>query len=151
MPHAARRPWSWRIFYVSQSMSTLEPMATVELGFVSSIATFPPKFSRSQREDALRSFESHVEGEAPVVREDVAVHFASLCDFALKRLLHEEGSTIKTLRMESGYGYAEHHKDWLRLGCELMVEEEESDEAYAFLSEPANAGVLDSRIEAATR
>lgn len=125
-------------------------MAIVNLGFISSVATFSAMLSRSQREDALRPFESHIEGEEPVIREELAAQFASLCDFGLKRLLREEGSEVKTLRVEDGYGYAEHHKDWLRLGCELMVEEEEADHAYSFLTEPTNAGIFDSRIEHAT-
>src|SRR5882724_6889436 len=71
-------------------------------------------------------------------------------DFAVKLVLREAVSEVKTLRVEDGYGYAEHHKDWLRLGCELVVEEDEAEDAYSFLAEPTNAGILDDRFEAAT-
>jgi len=123
-------------------------MSTLNIGFVSSIATFSRGLSRVQREAAMR--QSDVPDMPGDLRDDVCERFVSLCDFALQRLLRER-SSLKTVRIQDGYGYAEHHKDWLRLGCDVVVEDDELDRAIEFLEKPENAGVLDARFEAATQ
>jgi hypothetical protein len=124
-------------------------MSALNIGFVSSIASFAKRFSRAERDAALR--EVDVPDQEGDLRDEVGDRFASLCDLALKRVLREAQCPLKTIRVESGYGYAEHHKDWLRLGCGIVVEEEELDEALSFLQQPANAGIFDARIEVATK
>lgn len=123
-------------------------MSALNIGFVSSIASFEKRISRLERDAALR--EVDVPDHEGDLRDEVGNRFASLCDLALKRVLREAHSPLKTIRVESGYGYAEHHKDWLRLGCEIIVEEEELHEAISFLQQPANAGIFDAGIEIAT-
>jgi hypothetical protein len=125
-------------------------MATMNIGFVSSIAEFVKSLPRLGREDALRPFESAEDPDDVHIREDIAEAFASLCDLGLKRTLHDQHSGIATLRVEIGYAYAEHHKDWLRLGCELMVEEDEVDASISFLLEPQNAALFEARLRQAT-
>ena len=125
-------------------------MATMNIGFVSSIAEFVPSLSRSGREDALRPFESAEDPDDIHIREDIAEAYASLCDLGLKRTLRDQHSKIATLRIEIGYAYAEHRKDWLRLGCELMVEAEEVDLSMTFLLDPQNAALFEDRLSQAT-
>ena len=62
----------------------------------------------------------------------------------------EKKCSVRSLRAEAGYAYAEHHKDWLRIGCDLVAEEDEAAIAAAFLREPLNAGTLDSYFEEST-
>ncbi len=118
----------------------------LSLGFVSAAAVFRRSLSREEREAALRLVEMELQGEEPVLRDDLSDQYGSLCDFALKRLINQNHAGLRTLRVESGYGYAEHHKDWFRLGSELVVEESEYDAALSFLSDPRVAGVLDALL-----
>jgi hypothetical protein len=101
-------------------------------------------------QEALRPFESAEDPDDVHIREDIAEAYASLCDLGLKRTLHDQHSEIATLRIEIGYAYAKHHKDWLRLGCELMVEAEEVDPSMTFLLEPQNAALFEDRLNQAT-
>ena len=126
-------------------------MSTLNIGFISAGGIFAKKLVRADREKALLDFEMIAEDGERCLKDDVAERFASLCDFALKRTIREAQCQVKTLRVEVGYGYAEHHKGWMRLGCELMVEEEEADEAFTFLEDPENAGGLEVRLGGSTR
>ena len=58
---------------------------------------------------------------------------------------------MRTLHVESGYGWAEHHKDWYQLGSEFIVDETECDEAFSFLNDPAVAAVLDALLAEITQ
>ena len=142
--HAAR----WRCRCPSVTFRE-KLVSTLKIGFVSSVALFAKRISRAERDAALR--EVDVPDKAGDLRDEVAARFASLCDLALKQVLREAHCPLKTIRMESGHGYAEHHKDWLRLGCDIVVEEEEFDGAMSFLLQPENAGILNARIELATK
>jgi len=148
MRHAARPLRSWLIFDVRRKAT----MATFNIGFVSVVATFSPTAPLTERKSVCHVFEDSddVPEDSPATIA-LAQRFASLCDFGLKRVVAERKAGLKTLRAEDGYGWPEHHKDWLRLGCELIVEEEELTEAVAFLSNPMNAGAFDMRLEEATR
>lgn len=127
-------------------------MATFNIGHASVIALFSPTESLSERKSVCRTFEDadSTPNDSP---ETIALaqQFASQCDFGLKRLLAEKKSVLKTLRIENGYGWPEYNKNWLRLGCELMVEEEELDEALAFLETPMNAALFEVKLEVATK
>ena len=124
-------------------------MATLNIGYVSAVGHFAKRFSRSEREEALRSVETDAEEGGRCVKDDIAEKFSSACDLALKHVLRVRQSHVKTLRAEVGYGFAEHHKDWLRLGCEIFVDAEEADEAYAFLEEPSTTALIESRFTGA--
>jgi hypothetical protein len=126
-------------------------MATMNIGVVSSIAEFVTSLSRPGRDDTLGPFESSEDPDDVHIREDIAEAYASLCNLGLKRTLHDQHSGIATLRVEIGYAFAEHHKDWLRLGCELMVEEDEVDASISFLLEPQNAALFEARLDQATK
>jgi hypothetical protein len=126
-------------------------MATLNIGFISAAAIFAEKWSRADRRAALRDLEMLAEDGERCVRDEIAEQFVSLCDFALKCSVADAGGGPKTLRAEIGYGYAEHDKDWLRLGGELLVEEEEADDALALIEAPEVAGLLELRLEEATR
>jgi len=118
----------------------------LSIGFVSAGAEFRSSLSRSEREAALRPVEMKVPDEEPVLRDDLSDQYGGLCDFALKRVINRNHVALLTLRVESGYGYAEHHKGWLRLGAEFVVEESEYEKAYSFLSDPSVAGRLDAGL-----
>ena len=126
-------------------------MATMNVGFVSAAGIFLPELSRKEREDVLRPFEATDETGELCLKDELTERYASLCDLGLKRVLREVAPTLKTLRMEVGYSWVEHHKDWLRLGCELMVEKEEMDEAIEFLSDPGVTPRLERRLRDATK
>jgi hypothetical protein len=119
----------------------------VSIGFVSAAAIFRSSLSRQQREEALRPYEVELDEEDPVLRDDLSDAYGSLCDFALKRVINQNRSRLRTLRVVSGYGYAEHHKDWFRLGAEFVVDELEYEEAFLFLSDPTITGMLDALLE----
>jgi hypothetical protein len=98
----------------------------------------------------LLSVELQLDGEEPVLRDDLSLQYGSLCDFALKRVINQNASRLRTLRVESGYGWAEHHKDWYQLGSELVVDEAEFAEAFSFLNDPTVAGALDVLLDEVT-
>ena len=123
-------------------------MSTLNIGFVSSIANFNRKLSRAQRNAALQP--SAAPDIPDDIRDDVCDRSSALCDFALQRVLRER-SSLRTVRVQDGYAYAEHHKDWLRLGCDIVLDDSELEDAIEFLEDPENAGLLDQRFEAATR
>ena len=122
----------------------------LSIGFVSAAAVFRSSLSREAREVALLAVEMELEGEEPVLRDDLSTQYGSLCDFALKRIINLKASRLRSLRVEAGYGWAEHHKDWYQLGSEFVVDEAEFDEAFSFLNDPTVAGALDALLDEVT-
>ena len=122
-------------------------MARVEVGFVSAAAVFAAGLSESQHRDAMRSFvSSDDEGSlAPGYVASIVSEF----DFALQRLLRERSAMVRSLRAEDGYAWPEYHKQWLRFGCNLMVDGDELDAAVDLLSDPEFAGTFDALLEVA--
>jgi hypothetical protein len=120
---------------------------TLSVGFISAVAIFRSTLSRKERKAALRPFEMELKDENAVLRDELSDQYGSLCDFALKRVIKQNRAGLRTLRVESGYGYAEHHKDWFRLGAEFVVDESEYEQAFSFLADPIVAGALDALLD----
>lgn len=127
-----------------------DSFSMLSIGFVSAAAVFRSSLSRKALEAALRGVELELKGEEPVLRDDLSAQYGSLCDFALKRVINQNASRLRTLHVESGYGWAEYHKDWYQLGSEFVVDETEFDEAFSFLNDPTVAGALDALLEDVT-
>jgi hypothetical protein len=124
-------------------------MARVEVGFVTAAAVFAAETSEVQRREGMRQFVSRDDESS--LAEGYIARFVSEFDFALQRLLRQRKPTVRSLRAEDGYAWPEYHKDWLRFGCNLMVDRDELDPAVDILSNPEFAGTYDALLEAAAR
>jgi hypothetical protein len=122
-------------------------MARVEVGFVTAVAVFASVASEDRQREGVAPFVDRVDPGS--LAQGYIAHFVSEFDFALQRLLRQRKPSVKSLRAEDGYAWPEHHKGWLRFGCNLMVEQDELGSAIDILSDPEFAGTYDALLETA--
>jgi len=101
------------------------------IGFISAVLILNSEHSEQDHQLAMSEFETGDEGDT--LRSEITSDFAAQCDFALQRYRNRSRCQVRTLIACQGTGWVEYHKGWVRLNCDLIVEDHEVPAAWDWL------------------